>query len=355
MRRFLVLCTLLTLAGAACSEKSDEAKTDIDDGNLGTIETAVEEGSPGIEPGDRLIDAAVATDGVLYLALRDKEGHHRLLSLRQGREPREVANEETVPGFAPTAVAVDSRLRVIYVASGDELLKFEDSHGAVGNESLLAKRGPPEPARVESPYASAAEIGVPRYMAFDARTKSLYFADLCQVMRYVHLYGTAKVVRVADGPGADCSDSPDLITGLAVDQRTGDVYVGRGNALRRVGADGKLAPVAAKGEQDDAPKPVEGLLSGRSLAVNGVGDVLVATSSAVLRVRPDGTLDRVRGVDEGPNISHSGYPDDKFQTVDNEDWIGFDGAGNLYAATRSLPGRETDNPVRIRRVTAGAL
>ncbi|MGH9009420.1 MAG: hypothetical protein ACRDYF_06160 [Acidimicrobiia bacterium] len=38
---------------------------------------------------------------------------------------------------------------------------------------------------------------------------------------------------MAGGPGADCSTNPAQITGLAVDERTGDLYVGSGDRVRR--------------------------------------------------------------------------------------------------------------------------
>jgi hypothetical protein len=353
MRRFLVLVTLLTLAAAACSDKKEEGQKALDDGNLVTIETAVEEGSPGIEKGDRLIDAAVAADGVLILALRDAQGHPRLLSLREGRDPRVLANEETVPGFAPTAVAVDSRLRIVYIASGNEVLKFEDNHGSEGGEQLVIKRGPPEPRRYDG--SSTVGIGVPRYMTFDGRTNNLYIADLCRVARFsTRGYGAADVAQVAGAPGTDCKADPARITGLAVDQRTGDVYVGSGDNLRRVGADGKLLTVEAKADERSAPKPVGGLDDGSSLAVTALGDVLVVTSNGVLQVRVDGTVDKISGVEEPKSDSHSGRPDTELK-VYGEDWIGVDGAGNLYITTRQSLEGGPDVPFRIRKVIAAAL
>jgi hypothetical protein len=361
MRRVVVLVTLLTLIGAACSDKNNEAQKDVDDGNLVTIETAVEEGSAGIEKGDRLVDAAVATDGVLILALRDAQGHHRLLSLREGRAPRELANEETVPGFAPTAVAVDSRFRIVYAASGDQVLKFEDNHGSEGGEQEVAKRGPAEPGHTGS-YGLTVEIGVPRYMTFDDRTNNLYIADLCRVARFhIRGYGAADVARVAGSPGSDCAGDPARVTGLAVDQRTGDVYVGSGDNLRRVGADGKLMNVEAsvpdrlRPDEKSAPKAVTGLgHDGASLAVNAIGDVLVVTSGGVLQVRADGTLDKISGVEESKTLTHSGRPDTALKTY-GDDWIGLDGAGNLYIATRQHLDGRPDSPIRIRKVIAAAL
>ena len=360
MPRLLVLLTLLTLSAQACSDSDDDGDRRADiDSNLGTIEVAVKEDSPGLKRGDRLLDAAVGVDGVLYLALKSENGQHRLLSLRTGRDPRVLADETTVPGFAPTALAVDSRFRSVYVASGNEVLRFQDQHGAEGTERLLVTRGPsPGPPQPQggSPPPSAL-IGPPRYMAFDGRTHTLYIADACRIVRY----GTGRslevsdVAEVAGGPGADCLTKPARITGLAVDQRTGDVYVGRGDELMRVGADGKLSAVSARQDQEGAvTKAVVGLNEGLSLAVNGVGDVLVATRTVVLRVGTDGILGIVRGEEESPNGSRSGPASNELRLWD-ENWIGLDGAGNLYVATRTVPNELGDAPVQIRKVIAGAL
>lgn len=360
MRRLLVLLTLLTLSAQACSDSDDDVDRRADiDSNLGTIEVAIEEDSPGLKKGDRLLDAAVGVDGVLYLALKGENGRHRLLSLRAGRDPRVLADEATHPGFAPTAVAVDSRFRSVYVASGNEVLKFQDQHGAEGNEQLLITRapspGPPKPQGGSPP--PSALIGPPRYMAFDGRMHNLYIADSCRIVRYGtrRSFEVSDVAEVAGGPGADCLTMPGRITGLAVDQRTGDVYVGRGDELMRVGADGKLSAVSAKEDRDDAPaKAVVGLSDGLSLAVNGVGDVLVATGAEVMRVGTDGILGTIRGEEEGPNESHSGPASNVLRLLD-EHWIGVDGAGNLYVAPRTLPNELGDAPVHVRKVIAGAL
>ena len=345
MRRFLVLVTLLTLVGTACSSSENTGKESagLNDYNLGTIETAIDESSPGIENGDQLVDAGVGTDGVLYLALRDAKGRHRLLSTRGESEPFVLADEKSVEGFKPTAMAVDSRLRWVYVASGSYVLKFVDSRGTQGVEEQFRELRPED------------NIGPPRYLSFDSRTKALYVADLCRVVRFTSDQRAGTEVAAAAGPGVDCLQTTARITGLAVDQRTGDVYVGVGNELRRVGADGKLTAVRAKGRNDTEPQPVVGLGASGALAVNGVGDVLVATETKnVLRVRADGTLDQVTGIKERPTQAHSGPATDVLVLEDGEDWIGFDGAGNLYLATRTLHDGGGP-PVRLRKVIAAAL
>jgi hypothetical protein len=90
------------------------------------------------------------------------------------------------------------------------------------------------------------------------------------------------------------------------------------------------------------------------LAVSAIGDVLVVTSEGVLQVRPDGTLGKISGVEEYATETHSGRPDTPLK-VYGDDWIGLDGAGNLYIATRQHLDGRPDSPLRIRKVIAAAF
>jgi hypothetical protein len=142
------------------------------------------------------------------------------------------------------------------------------------------------------------------------------------------------------------------VSGLAVDERTGDVYVGDNDELRRVTPDGRFTPVEAT-EKDKPPTADFNLGHGRTLAVDATGAVLVPLDDTVLRISTDGTAHRVAAVDDGSG-THSNRPSSPLQ-LDIENWIALDGAGNLYLSTRSVsPDRQERSPVRIRKVTAAS-
>lgn len=354
MRRLVFFVALTVLAGGACSNDDDSGEKAFDDGNLGSVATAVDPDSPGIEKGDVLVDAAVAADGVLYLALRDAKGGHRLLSLRDGRPPRVLTDGAHMEGFVPTAVATDSGLRSVFVAAGEWVFELEDFHNTYSERKLVRRtvEAPPGPSLSGAPTPTA-QLSAIRYMAYDGRGGFLYMADTCRVVRYRRRYEVETVAEVAGAPGTDCAGNAAAISGLAVDQRTGEVYVSRGRDLVRVGEGGRLTPVEAR--EDDSGSPARPV-TGHALAVNALGEVLIAGSGSggVDRLKGDGVLDRVRGVEHPETESHNGVPSSRL-VLYGEDWIGVDGAGNLYAARRNLDKDVTPSPVRVRKVVAGAI
>ncbi|HEV3363066.1 MAG TPA: hypothetical protein VG795_02810, partial [Acidimicrobiia bacterium] len=339
---------------------------------LGSITTVPLTGPTRVVTGESLEDGAVTADGSLYLALTDAEGHHSIWSFRPGENPRHIADEGSIRRLAPTAIAVDSSNRMVYVASGDGVFRFEDVPGEEGQASaqlvfaLQDILADPEPnTRVLFP-----QFGPPRYMAFDRRTHDLYLADLCRVVRYnVRTYAGTEVagttrpgcadVREADAfrPTAPATGQKATsvtigrVSGLAVDERTGDVYVGDYNELRRVTPDGRFVRFEAT-EKDKPPMADFRLGNGKTLAVDATGAVLVPVDDTVLRISADGTANRVTGVDDGSG-THSGRPTLPLK-LEQENWIALDGAGNLYLGTRSISPDRSERPVRIRKVTAAS-
>jgi hypothetical protein len=380
MRRALFLAPLLTLALTNCSDsttKAAESSRYIGPA-LGSITTVTLTGPGRTASDEALEDGAVASDGSLYLAVlgpktSDGNPHFFIWSFRPGEKPRNIADEASIPGLKPTAIAVDSSSRMVYVASGDSVYTFGDVPGEEGPASaqqvfalqdILAK---PE----SKPRTLFPQFGPPRYMAFDRRTHNLYLADLCRVVRYNvrtlldgEVAGTARAgcadVRAADAfrPTAPATGQKATsvtigrVSGLAVGERTGDVYVGDNDELRRVSSDGRFTAVQAT-EKDRAPTANLHLGSGLTLAVDATGAVLVPYDNGVLRIRPDGTANRVTGVDDGRG-THSGRASEPLKLLASENWIALDGAGNLYLGTRSISPDRQEQPVRIRKVTAAS-
>ena len=309
MRRFaLVLAAVLALANCSDS-KGDAAPPRYVGPALGSINTVSLTGPTRVVSGESMEDGAVAADGSLYLALTDSEGRHSIWSFRPGENPRTIADEVSIPRLAPTAIAVDSSNRMVSVASGDGVFQFHDVPGEVGPASaqlvfaLQDILADPEP----NTRALFPQFGRPRYMAFDRRTHDLYLADLCRVVRYnIPTLVGAEVVGAARPGGADARAADAIrptgpatgqkatsvtigrVSGLAVDERTGDVYVGDRDELRRVTPDGHFTRVGAR-EEEKAPTVNFRLGHGRTLAVDATGAVLVPVDDAVLRIRPDGT------------------------------------------------------------------
>jgi hypothetical protein len=373
MRRFaLVLAAVLALANCSDS-KGDAAPARYVGPGLGSITTVSLTGPTGLISGESMEDGAVAADGSLYLALTDSKSRPSIWSFRPGENPRHIADEVTIPRLAPTAIAVDSSNRIVYVASGDGVFRFHDSPGQEGPASaelvfaLQDIHANPDPkTRTLFP-----QFGPPRYMAFDRRTDDLYLADLCRVVRYnLPTYAAAEVAGTARAGCADARQADTFrptgpatgqkttsvtigrVSGLAVDERTGDVYVGDNDELRRVTPDGRFVRVEAT-EKDKPPTADFNLGHGRTLAVDATGTVLVPVDDAVLRIRPDGTASRVTAVDDGPG-AHSGRPGDPLKLEMSENWIALDGAGNLYLGARSISPDRNESPVRIRKVTAAS-
>jgi DNA-binding beta-propeller fold protein YncE len=374
MRRFVTLVVILMLAGAACSDshRSGADAPRYVGPALGSITTVTLTGPNRLSADESLEDGAVAADGSLYLALTDKDRHHFIWSFRPGENPRNIADEVSILHLAPTAVAVDSSSRTVYVASGDSVFRFEDVPGEEGPASAQQVFALQDILADSRPGTRALfpQFGPPRYMAFDRRAHDLYMADLCRVVRYNVRTQLEAEVAGTTRPGCADANQADafrptapatgqkattvtigLVSGLAVDERTGDVYVGDNDELRRVTPDGRFTRVEAT-EKDKAPTANFSLGHGRTLAVDATGAVLVPVNDTVLRISTDGTAHRVPAIDDGPG-THSGRPANLLQ-LEGENWIALDGAGNLYLGTRSVSPDREERPVRIRKVTAAS-
>ena len=367
MRR-LALVVIATLALTNCSDSDTKAPESSRYGGpaLGSITTVALTGPGRTSSDESLEEGAVAADGSLYLALsgpelKDGKRQYSVWSFRPGANPRKIADEVSIPGLAPTAIAVDASSRLVYVASGDGVYRFEDVVGEEGRASA---------EKIFARQERLPRSGPPRYLAFDRRTHDLYLADLCRVVRYNAR--TLEAGEVAGTTRDGCADARQAdafrpaapatgqqatsvtigrVSGLAVDERTGDIYVGDNDELRRVAPDGWYTAVQAT-EKDEPPTTNFRLGHGRTLAVDATGAVLLPFDDNVLRIRADGTANRVAGVDDGRG-THSGRPSQPLMLA-SDNWIALDGAGNLYLGGRSISPDRSEKPVQIRKVTAAS-
>lgn len=233
---------------------------------------------------------------------------------------------------APIAVAVDRHGNVYVADIDDARVRRIDGHGTIttvagtGEWGFSGDGGPAVKAALSSPAA----------VAVDDRGALLIGDAGNHRLRRVDVSGT--ITTVAGGAsGDDGGPAPDAIfgevAGVAVDV-AGNVYVAdpQASVVRRIDAQGRISTFAGGGSDtsDGIPATSAQLQGVGGLAVDRVGDVLVADGNRVRKVDRAGTITTVAGAldaaslgDGGPAI-HASLSDVTSITIDR--------LGNLYLA-----------------------
>ncbi len=257
-------------------------------------------------------------------------------------QPTEGASDRATSTYigAPSAVAIDANGNLVFGSSEQPGIFAVSPDGRLSTVPIHAPGA--------APMVSAIAVGP---------DGGLVVAVDQQVFR-LGTDGTPTLVAGA-GPSGYTGDGGPAIAarlnnprGLAVD-RQGAVYISdTGNhRVRKVGPDGTIVTIAGTGTEaitgDGGPAVAADVISPYGLALDGEGNLLVATSNQVRKVASDGTISRV-----------AGSPDDEWgYSGDNGpalaallgDVVGVarDPAGNLYVTERGTG--------RVRRIAPDGI
>jgi len=279
---------------------------------------------------------AVDASGVLYAA--GLQGINRVAP--DGSVTLVRGNAVFVGGIAGIAVAKNGDLWVTD-SSGHTVQHLT----AAGN--VVDVFGAPGISGSADGNAGMARFDLPRAIAVDSATGSVFVTDAgnCTVRKITPIgnvstvAGRAGVDGIEDGAGSDAHFSTNM--GALAVAPSGDIYVGDGNAVRKLGVSGGLYVVSTV-----AGAPRYGASSPVGVVSDGAGNVYVADSMAhvVRKYTPDGgevlgfAGNGVEGSTDGANTSAS---------FSGPSGLAVDVAGNLYVA-------DTGNHT-IRKVTPAGV
>lgn len=217
------------------------------------------------------------------------------------------------PFGEPADVAVDAQGRLLVAGASDNVVYAVSPAGAV---TVFAGTGAAGSAGDAGP-AVAAEVDEPRGVAVDA-AGNVYIAETGG--HRIRAVGADGVIRTIAGTGAAGfgGDGGQAVSAqllgprdVAVAPDGSLVVVDSGNGrVRRVGADGIIRSIAGNGDFPGAcpASPVDAgatpLDFPTSAAVDGSGNVYVASQGCVAKVTATGTIQRIAG--DGSAVGDSG-------------------------------------------------
>lgn len=197
-------------------------------------------------------------------------------------------NLNVFPGVSAQGLATDN-LGNVYIADyGNHRIRKVSAAGII---TTIAGTGAAGGSGDEGPAISA-QLGLPRGLAFEQQTGNLYVADsftnrvrMIDSNGFIHsVAGTGEVGDAGDG-GLAVKAQLNGPTGLAIDQKTGSLYIAdsTNHRVRKVAPDGMISNVARTAAALSLPV---------AIAVDDRGDVFVADAGGnrVLRIDAAGTI-----------------------------------------------------------------
>ena len=237
----------------------------------------------------------------------------------------------------PSAVAVNGPGTLYIADTENQRIRRVDASGKIttvagsGEYGYSGDNGP----------ATQAQLKRPEGVAMDS-AGNLYIADReNNRIRRVDASGIITTVAGAGEPGFKGDGGPateaqlDNPTDVASDS-AGNLYVAdRGNSrIRRVDPSGKITTIAGTGVRrysgDGGLAAAAGLSDPIGVAVDGLGNLYIASWNRIRRVDPSGTITTIAGIGER-GYSGDGGPAVLAQLYDPRD-VAVDGAGNIYIA-----------------------
>ncbi len=262
---------------------------------------------------------------------------------------------------APMAVVADSSGNVYVSDSLNAKVRKISSGGVI---STVAGSGTPGFGG-DGASATGAQLNTPLGLALDG-AGDLYIADFSNNrIRMVSPSGTITTVA-GTGNGGYSGDGGQAInaqlnnpSGVALDG-AGNLYIADGgnNVIRKVSPAGQISTIAGNGTAgysgDGGPALQAQLISPRAIAVDAVGNILIADGSTVIRqiVYPSGNIVTIGG------NGTRGYSGDgglaRSAQISGPAAVALDSKGNLYIADTN------NNAVRLLQfagtgITAGAV
>ncbi|GAC1509691.1 MAG: hypothetical protein NVS1B3_11920 [Candidatus Dormibacteraceae bacterium] len=206
------------------------------------------------------------------------------------------------PGTAAHGLTVDSAGTVYLADYGNHRVRTVSTAGTITTIAGIETAG----GSGDGGPATKAELWFPRGLAFDEKSGSLYVADtgtnrvrVIDSKGIIHAFaGTGDIGDSGDGDAALQArfNGP---TGLAIDQKTGSLYItdSTNNRVRKVTREGNVSTMAGTGEAgaggDGGPATKARLNVPVALAIDDRGDVFIV----------DSLNDRVRRIDAGGTIT----------------------------------------------------
>lgn len=361
-RTMASLCSLaLTLTATGCGGLGSVASADSGKVRY-VLTTVVREGGDGAIFGG----LAVSDDGTVYLAAADDEGfldqtNVRILTVRRNGEPRVLLREEDVAlqyvrSLEPRVMTIGKDGQLLIAAYGDGIISVVVT--APGYQRVMP--GPPTEGR----GAYGRDVTA---LAVDRRDGTVYLADRCRIWRSAPDATFEFFAGERPDTGCLATDPAQIhlvdfeggIGGLAVDQRSGALYVSDDAQVHRIDASG-VTTVAGQARRNNAhinqgfsgdggPATAARLNEPGSLAVDPVtGDLYIADlkNQRIRKVDAAGTITTAVG-NGGSRRPYEGRADDV--AVDAVQ-VAIDGQGHLWA-TASPDGSSARNVWSGRLVT----
>ncbi len=307
------------------------------------LTTAVREGGDGTIFGG----LAVSDDGTVYLGAADDESYFsqenvRILSFRRGGEPRVLLREEDVSlqyvrSLEPRVMTIGKDGELLIAAYGDGLVSVVVT--SPGHQRVMP--GPPTGERGEFGRDVTA-------LAVDRRDGTVYLADRCRIWRskpdstFEFFVGERPDTRclASDPAQIHLVDFKGGIGGLAVDQRSGALYVSDDAQVHRIDGSG-VTTVAGHAPRSNAdinkgfsgdggPATAARLNEPGSLAFDpATGDLYIADlkNQRIRKVDAAGTITTAVG-NGGSRRPYEGRADNVAVDVVQ---LAIDGQGHLWA------------------------
>jgi hypothetical protein len=176
------------------------------------------------------------------------------------------------------------------------VVKFDPSGamsivGGNGSAGYSGDGGPATEASFMGPFAVAADGNGGVYVGDGARLRRIDPSGVITTVAGTDDYG-------AQGDGGPASAAQlDVVYALAVD-RSGRVYLGGGNRVRRINLDGIITTVAGTGSYEqsgDGPAASTPVIGPSALALDGADDLYIAEFNRVRKVDASGVMRTIAG------------------------------------------------------------